>query len=173
MSPASGDGGPREGLRRKRSEGRLRTPVGWRRLDRPSRLWKTLKSVALQGNAQDHENTGVSAIGGGCAARGKGIRSVAAWNACPDKDAHPQARAGAARPSSPPRPRGRSYRSWIVNSDQMPRGCPFGPGRLARLRLARSRQSGADPFLAAPLPQRNRVKPPRCWWPDLARMGID
>jgi hypothetical protein len=59
-------------LRRKRSEGRLRTPPGWRRLDRPSRLWKTLKSVALQGNAQDHENTGVSAIGGGVRGEGKG-----------------------------------------------------------------------------------------------------
>ena len=72
MSPASGDGGPREGLCRKRSEGRLRTPLAWRPLDRPSRLWKTLRSVALQGSAQDHEKPGVSAIAGGVRGEGKG-----------------------------------------------------------------------------------------------------
>ena len=62
-------------MRRKRSEGRLRTPLPWRRMDGPSSLWKTLRSVALQRSAQDHANTGDSTIGRGV--RGKEKRHEA------------------------------------------------------------------------------------------------
>ena len=59
MSPTSGDCGPREGLRRRRSEDRLRTPLAWPWLSGLSSLWKTLRSVALQGRAPIDANTGV------------------------------------------------------------------------------------------------------------------
>ena len=59
MSPTSGDGGPRKGLRGKRSEDHLRTPLPWPRQRTESTLWKTLRSVALQGRALIDANTGV------------------------------------------------------------------------------------------------------------------
>ncbi len=95
MSPASGDGGPREGLRRKRSEGRLRTPLAWRRRCGPSSLWKTLRSVALQDSAQDHAKPGVSAIGGGVRGGGKGRQAIAGQEVSPVPGPHPPPGPGA------------------------------------------------------------------------------
>jgi hypothetical protein len=74
---------------------------------------------------------------------------------------------------APPGSRG-SCSGRIVKSDQMSRCCPFGPGRLAGMRLARSRQSDADPIQGRAYATANpRVKPTRCSWPVLACMDID
>jgi hypothetical protein len=61
----SGDGGPRGGLRGRRSEDRLRTPLPCPGLYVASSLWKTLGSVALQARASIDVNTGVWGDRGG------------------------------------------------------------------------------------------------------------
>ena len=102
MSPASGDSGPREGLRRKRSEGRLRTPLPWRGLDGLSSLWKTLRVTALQGRAPNDANTGVSANPGGVRGSRKGQQArrlkgsaSAPWSRTPPRpDGSRSARSG-------------------------------------------------------------------------------
>jgi hypothetical protein len=64
-------------LRGKRSEGRLRTPLPWPRLRLPSSLWKTLRSLALQGRAPINANTGVWANGRGVRGKEKGQEASA------------------------------------------------------------------------------------------------
>ena len=58
-------GGPREGLRGRRSEDRLRTPLPWRRQYAASSLWKTLGFIALQARAPIDVNTRIRGDRGG------------------------------------------------------------------------------------------------------------
>jgi len=146
VSPTSGDGGPREGLRGKRSEGRLRTPLRWQRQPGLSSLWKTLRSVALQGRALIDANTGVLGERQGGARNGKWAGSQChAWNCRASQAAHPPAPAAcpchplAGRQASrspeaesqtrpPPCIQGRRAAEWSV-----PRGLPPQSQGLLRM----------------------------------------